>query len=219
MQTRSSVRLILIAGSVAIVAIVAWFGYALTRDEPPAEEVAATTRARHVERERDPHGTPPSDRQRTLEDDSFDDEEIYEPVPKHAPVDDEPEEVGDDGLTFAQRNDGLQMILAQSGSTEPDIDELSRAQRAQDIVRAEITPEYEGTEFVGLRIGALPPDQAGFLEQAGLTKGDLIIEINGRRADDPELGPEAMYMELSSSQRLDLLVVDGDGSAWRRSVE
>ncbi|MGB5810647.1 MAG: hypothetical protein WBG86_08965 [Polyangiales bacterium] len=217
MQTRASVRWILCGGYAAAAASLAFGAFVLTRDDPPQKD-AARREPRPTVVQHEPRPTTAlgvmARRQWVQESPSADHEDFDD-----TPIYDEPDHEPDDVLSLAERHQQFGLMLAQTASSESALDEASRAQRMQALVRAEVTPEYDGAQFIGLRVGTPPSSQASFMHQAGLKKGDLIIEINGQRAEDPEADPSAMFRELSSEERVDLLVIDERGSTWRRSVD
>ncbi|MGB5809599.1 MAG: hypothetical protein WBG86_03660 [Polyangiales bacterium] len=217
METRKSVRWILAAGCVAIIASMVSIGFLLTEDST-SEEVghgprnalrvagpSEVTRA-HTERWNDPN------------------DDLFDPGPVDRARDIDPDayldaEEDDDEVVPWEQAEELRLPMAAAYGSVSDLDEATRAQRTYDLVRAELIPEYQGSQFIGLRVGALPTDRQNFLNTIGVSKGDLITSINGQRAQDPDADPSAMFQELSAQRNLDLTIVDANGGEWRRSVD
>lgn len=95
----------------------------------------------------------------------------------------------------------------RAASRPSDLDEIARYERIQELIGAEIVPEYSGEEFVGLRVHGNPA-QDGVLRAIGVAEGSLITSVNGYFAGDERVPPELLFEELSAQSQIEITLTN-----------
>jgi general secretion pathway protein C len=103
------------------------------------------------------------------------------------------------------RTDGAVQLPDEDGFAPPGTE---RAYWNRLLSQGRMLPKFEGGQMVGLQISAI--ESGSLFEEIGLVRGDVITELNGVRADSPEIAKT--LQEMSDADEVHLVGRRADGS-------